>query len=102
MTLLPPPWGTSAIDRTLTPIVAQSSVEASLNEQRNVAILRCDTGTGVVLLPPPPPPQAASSAAAVPSSRNLDALGNHDEILLVMKMKNPQNQKFRSRCAASC
>src|SRR5438876_2883404 len=38
VTLPPPPCGTNAIDRTLTPMVAQSSVDASLTNIDTLAV----------------------------------------------------------------
>src|SRR5271169_6101227 len=76
VTLLPPPCGISAMDRTLTPIVAQSSVDASLSIVDKLPV--CDCGiVGLVGATPlePPPPQAASSAAIAPANNNRDSLG---------------------------
>ena len=63
MTLAPPPCGMSAIDMILTPMVAQSSEEASLTITARFAV--CVVVEVDVLLtaePPelsdPPPPQA--------------------------------------------
>jgi hypothetical protein len=68
--VLPPPCGTRAIDRTLTPIVAQSSLDASLIIMETLPVCGAGAGVGAVTLEPPPP-QAASNAALAPSSMNL-------------------------------
>ena len=71
VTLAPPPCGMSAIDMILTPMVAQSSEEASLTITARFAV--CVGVEDVVLTaePPelsePPPPHAASSVAAMAS-----------------------------------
>jgi hypothetical protein len=60
----------SAIDRILTPIVAQSSDEASLTiTARFVVGVDVEVVETAAELPsePPPPPQAARSVAAMPS-----------------------------------
>jgi hypothetical protein len=79
---VPPLCGTSAIDSTLTPIVAQSSVDASLTTIETLPV--CATWlSGAVLLPPePPPPQAAISAAATPTGNNRDVLRAMIDLLI--------------------
>src|SRR5580700_6090705 len=73
VTLLPPPCGTNAMDSTLTPIVAQSSLDASVISIDTLAVCGV-TGEGA-MLEPPPPPQAAISAASAPTGNIRDALG---------------------------
>jgi hypothetical protein len=69
-TLPPPPWGTNAMDRTLTPIVAQSSVDASLKRSGTLALWGVEiVGTEPL---PEPPPQAASTAAATLAGSSRD------------------------------
>src|SRR6516164_2032355 len=53
-TSLPPPCGVSETDKILTPIVAQSSVEASLTSRFIVPF--CAWGVGLELLEPEPEP----------------------------------------------
>jgi hypothetical protein len=71
VTLLPPPCGMSAIDMIFTPMVAQSSDEASLTITARFAV--CVAVEVVVLAAEPPeelpdpPPQAARSMAALQS-----------------------------------
>src|SRR5579863_2022855 len=75
VTLLPPPCGTSAMERTLTPIVAQSSLEASLTSMETFALCGAEGGG---LMPPldPPPPHAASKEPARLSADNRDLFEN--------------------------
>jgi hypothetical protein len=63
VTAAPPPWGFTAIDRTFTPIVAQSSEEASLSK---IGVLTLCGVTGAVDGDPPLPPlpHAARLAAS--------------------------------------
>src|SRR5271168_3889968 len=80
VTLEPPPCGTSAIDRTLTPIVAQSSVDASLNSIETLPVWGVDVVVevlGGVVAPPlePPPPQAAINTASAPTDNIRNVLG---------------------------
>ena len=76
VTLPPPPCGTSAIDSTLTPMVAQSSDDASLNSIETLPL--CGVELSVLLEPPlePPPPHAASSAAATLTDNSREDVGN--------------------------
>src|SRR5215831_19262556 len=53
-TSLPPPCGVKETDKILTPIVAQSSVEASLTSRFTVPF--CTWGVGLGLLEPEPEP----------------------------------------------
>jgi hypothetical protein len=61
--LAPPPWGTNAIESIFTPIVAQSSLDASLTITGMLTV--CGEEGGVIVLPlePPPPPHADMMAA---------------------------------------
>ena len=69
VTLLPPPCGTSAIDRTFTPMVAQSSDEASLTITARFAVC-----VGVeVVVPTAEPPELSDTAAACGEQRCGDA-----------------------------
>src|SRR5450755_3381787 len=72
VTLLPPPCGTSAMERILTPIVAQSSLEASLTSIGTVALCGAELGGVFIEAPEPPPPHAASSAPATAIANNRD------------------------------
>src|SRR6516165_9826393 len=54
-TSLPPPCGVSETDKILTPIVAQSSVEASLTSRFTVPFCGCGVGLGLLELEPEPP-----------------------------------------------
>src|ERR1700723_255797 len=76
VTLPPPPCGTKAMERTFTPMVAQSSVEASLMSIETFAL--CGAEVGGFIEPPlePPPPHAASTALARPSANNRDLFEN--------------------------
>src|SRR5271166_1295493 len=75
-TLLPPPCGISAIDSTLTPIIDQSSVDASLNITATLAVCGVTGVDGFMLLPPEPPPHAAMSAAATLTDNSRDEVEN--------------------------
>jgi hypothetical protein len=76
VTLLPPPCGMSAIDMILTPMVAQSSDEASLTITASFAV--CGVEVDVLVVEPPelsdPPPHADRSTAAMLSDNSRDEL----------------------------
>jgi len=63
VTFAPPLCGTSAIDRIFTPIVAQSSEDASLTSTATFALCGADP-CGAVIEEPEPPPHAARIEAA--------------------------------------
>src|SRR6516165_990899 len=76
ITSLPPPCGVSETDKILTPIVAQSSVEASLTSRFNVPFCAWGVGLALLELEPEPPDEhpvknSVNAADASPSNTPL-------------------------------
>src|SRR5580700_8013533 len=76
VTLVPPPCGTRAILSTLTPMVAQSSEDASLITIGTLAVVPWDPDVELNRLEEPeePPPQAVSVATMAPQTAKLSFL----------------------------
>jgi len=65
VTGLPSPWGVNEILNTLTPMVAQSSDDASLTTNGTFAVCVPPADTAELPVPPElPPPQAMSEPAS--------------------------------------
>jgi hypothetical protein len=65
------------MDSTFTPIVAQSSVDASLMSMETLPVCALGIeGDRGALPPEPPPPQAAINAVATPNDNNRVDLGS--------------------------